>query len=198
MLLVFGDEHKEHLALLNTLSTDVVHEFCRISVEFLRKGINAKVYQTASQKLGVESSLVQNAVEGLMYVLLEASKRSLSEIDFQDSLKATGLSEELQQALLQQYVDNRAFIRSIQKELSMDLPHYTNLEWRLDVKVASRSLHHQLEPSVLLKLHTEDSGHSDVTVLAADPPNLLHLTRTLEDALHELNTVHCRRILRHL
>lgn len=198
MLLVFGDEHKEHLGLLNTLSTDVVHEFCRISVEFLRKGINAKVYQTASQKLGVESSLVQNAVEGLMYVLLEASKRSLSEIDFQDSLKAVGLSEELQQALLQQYVDNRAFIRSIQKELSMNLPHYTNLEWRLDVKVASRSLHHQLEPSVLLKLHTEDSGHSDVTVLAADPSNLLHLTRTLEDALHELNTVHCRRILRHL
>lgn len=62
----------------------------------------------------------------------------LSEIDFQDSLKAIGLSEELQQALLQQYVDNRAFIRSIQKELSMDLPHYTNLEWRLDVKVTSR------------------------------------------------------------
>jgi len=59
----------------------------------------------------------------------------LSEIDFQDSLKAIGLSEELQQALLQQYTDNRAFIRSIQKELSMDLPHYTNLEWRLDVKV---------------------------------------------------------------
>jgi len=59
----------------------------------------------------------------------------LSEIDFQDSLKAIGLSEELQHELLQQYIDNRAFIRSIQKELSMDLPHYTNLEWRLDVKV---------------------------------------------------------------
>jgi len=29
------------------------------------------------EKLGVESSLVQNAVEGLMYVLLEASKRSV-------------------------------------------------------------------------------------------------------------------------
>jgi len=28
----------------------VIHEFCRISVEFLRKGINAKVYQTASRK----------------------------------------------------------------------------------------------------------------------------------------------------
>jgi len=65
-------------------------------------------------------------------------------------------------------------------------------------QVASRSLHHQLEPTVLLKLHTEDSGRSDVKVLAADPSNLLHLTRTLEDALHELNTAHCRRILRHL
>jgi len=63
----------------------------------------------------------------------------LSEIDFQDSLKAIGLSEELQQALLQQYVDNRTFIRSIQKELSLDLPHYAHLEWRLDVKVTLTS-----------------------------------------------------------
>jgi len=62
----------------------------------------------------------------------------LSEIDFQDSLKAIGLSDELQQELLQEYVDNRMFIRNIQKELSMDLPHYTNLEWRLDVKVTGK------------------------------------------------------------
>jgi len=62
----------------------------------------------------------------------------LSESDFQDSLKAIGLSEELQQELLQQYVDNQAFIRSIQQELSMDLPHYSGLEWRLDVKVTSK------------------------------------------------------------
>jgi len=64
----------------------------------------------------------------------------LNEIDFQDSLKAIGLSEELQQALLQQYVDNRAFIHSIEKELSMVLPHYTNLKWRLDVKVTCKDV----------------------------------------------------------
>jgi len=76
--------------------------------------------------------------------------------------------------------------------------HDTGTSHRCCWQVASRSLQHQLEPSVLLKLHTENSGDSNVTVLAADPSNLLHLTRTLEDALHELNTVHCRRILRHL
>jgi len=65
-------------------------------------------------------------------------------------------------------------------------------------QVASRRLHRQLESSVLLKLHTQDSGRSDVTLLAADPADLLHLTRTLEDALRELNALHCRRILRHL
>jgi hypothetical protein len=198
MLLILGDDHREHLTFLNTLSLDVVREFCRISVEFLKKGVTAKVYQTAAQKLGVETVVVQKAVEGLMYVLLESSKRLLNEIDFQDSLKTIGLSDELQHELLQQYVENRYGIRNIQKEMSMDLPHYTNLEWRLDVQVASRSLRHQLEPTVTLKLHTADGAQNKVTVLEADPVNLIHLARTLEEALQELNTPHCRRIMRNL
>jgi len=37
----------------------VVHEFCRISVEFLRKGINAKVYQTASRKCLLTFSVIR-------------------------------------------------------------------------------------------------------------------------------------------
>jgi len=71
----------------------------------------------------------------LSFVLWHLCRIQISEIDFQDSLKAVGLSEALQLQLLQQYVDNRIFIRSIQQELSMDLPHYADLEWRLDVKV---------------------------------------------------------------
>jgi hypothetical protein len=59
----------------------------------------------------------------------------LNEIDFQDSLKTVGFSEELQKELLQQYLENRAGIRLIQKEMCMDLPHYHNLEWRFDIQV---------------------------------------------------------------
>ena len=46
-----------------------------------------------------------------------------------------GFSEELNQLLLQLYLEHRKEIRSILSQLSPSLPHYHNLEWRLDVQV---------------------------------------------------------------
>ena len=100
--------------------------------------------------------------------------------------------------------------------MAMDLPHYHDLEWRAEVQVASRSLLHRVEPSITLRVHTKDGGKrkqagkeianyiallplldtSSSCLLQADPVNLLHLTKTLEEALSELNSQHCRRIMR--
>eukprot|EP00118_Oscarella_pearsei_P005359 m.24580 g.24580 ORF g.24580 m.24580 type:complete len:87 (+) comp28647_c0_seq1:66-326(+) len=86
MLIVLGDDHKEHLSFLSNVDTDVVREFCKLSVEFLRKGVNPKLYQAANrtlteshkrfqclrslistEKLGVTAETVRHGVEGLMY-----------------------------------------------------------------------------------------------------------------------------------
>ena len=73
------------------------------------------------------------------------------------------------------YLDNRKEIRNIVSQLTIGLPNYHNLEWRFDIQVqsyyvpftvyipipiqlASRSLHRQTEPQVLLKLHTIQNG----------------------------------------
>jgi len=196
MLLILEDEHKEHLEYLNKSPFEVVREFCRISTEFLLKGTNVKIYQSAAQKLGVEASVVQSAIEGLMHLFLEASKLLLSEIDFQDSVKALGFADDLQTELLGHYVRNRTEIRRLQMEMSASLPHYHDLEWRLDVQLASRSLRQQVEPVIMLKLHVEDGDQKETKLLQTDPANLIHLTRTLEEALQELNSAHCRRISR--
>uniref|UniRef100_A0A1X7T6B9 COMM domain-containing protein n=1 Tax=Amphimedon queenslandica TaxID=400682 RepID=A0A1X7T6B9_AMPQE len=42
--------------------------------------------------------------------------------------------------------------------MSLDLPHYTDLEWRLEAQLSSRSLERQVQPSVLLRLHTDEEG----------------------------------------
>ena len=60
----------------------------------------------------------------------------ISEIDFQDSIMTLGFSEEMRQALLDLYLAQRREIRDILNEMSMDLPHYHNLEWRFDVEVS--------------------------------------------------------------
>lgn len=59
----------------------------------------------------------------------------VSELDFQDSIAILGFSQGLCKDLLGLYTENRAEIRSILGEMAMDLPHYRNLEWRLDVEV---------------------------------------------------------------
>ncbi|PIO16129.1 hypothetical protein AB205_0034260 [Aquarana catesbeiana] len=63
----------------------------------------------------------------------------VSEIDFQDSVLVLGFPEELNKVLLQLYLDNRKEIRQILSELEPDLPHYHNLEWRLDVQVSPQA-----------------------------------------------------------
>ncbi|XP_038858881.1 COMM domain-containing protein 2 [Salvelinus namaycush] len=199
MLLVLSDEHKEHLGFLPEVDSAVVGEFGRIAVEFLRKGTNPKIYEGAARKLSVDAETVQHGVEGLMYLLTESSKLMISEVDFQDSVLVLGFTEDLNQLLLQLYLENRKEIRHILGELTPSLPHYHNLEWRLDVQLASRALRQQVKPTVTMKLHLEESGgDKSAKVLQTDPATLMHLIQELEKALAELKTTHCRRILRNI
>ncbi|XP_061095761.1 COMM domain-containing protein 2 [Conger conger] len=198
MLLVLTDEHKEHLGFLPQVDSAVVGEFGRIAVEFMKKGSNPKIYEGAARKLNVPVETVQHGVEGLMYLLTESSKLMIAEVDFQDSVLVLGFSEELNNLLLQLYLDNRKVIRNILQELAPSLPHYHNLEWRLDVQLASRALRQQVKPVVTLKLHLETEGTQSARVLQTDPATLLHVIQELERALAEVKTTHCRRILRNI
>ncbi|CAI8019464.1 COMM domain-containing protein 2 [Geodia barretti] len=198
MLLVLSEEHKVHLGFLTQVDVEVVKEFCKISLEFIRRGTNPKLYQSAGQKLEVDPQTVQHGVEGLMYLITECSKLMVSEIDFLDSIMVLGFSEELNQHLLKLYQENCHEVRAILSQMTMDLPHYHNLEWRLDVQLASRSLQQQADPSLTLRLHTKDNGVMRQQNLQTDPANLQHITKSLETALSELSSQYCRRIMRNI
>lgn len=198
MLLVLSEEHKEHLGFLQEVDSSVVGEFGRIAVEFLKKGTNPKIYESAARKLNVSSERIQRGVEGLVYLLTESSKLMISELDFHDSVLVLGFSEELNELLLQLYLENRKEIRHILNQLAPALPHYHNLEWRLDVQLASRTLRQQVKPTVTLKLHLDKAGTQSARVLQTDPATLQHLIREMERALAEAKTNHCRRIMRNI
>lgn len=199
MLLILSDEQKEHLKFLTSLEFDVVLEFARISVDSILKGSsNPKIFQAAAQKLGVEVDIVKNGISGLQHVLTESSRLMIGEIDFQDSVMTLGFSEEVIGALLKMYLENRKEIRSILAEMSFGTPHYHDLEWRFDVELASRSLQHQTNPVVIMRLHTKEGEKKCANVLQTDPVNLLHLTSELENAMQEMKTAHCRRIVRNI
>uniref|UniRef100_A0A1X7UF49 COMM domain-containing protein n=1 Tax=Amphimedon queenslandica TaxID=400682 RepID=A0A1X7UF49_AMPQE len=94
------------------------------------------------------------------------------------------------------YEENSSEIRSLLMSMSLDLPHYTDLEWRLEAQLSSRSLERQVQPSILLRLHTEEEGVPSVYTIETDPVNLIHLTNSLETALAEIKSQHCRRLMR--
>lgn len=194
-----SDEYKEHLAFLPKVDPAVVAEFGRIAVEFLKRGINAKIYDGAARKLNFPIETVQHGVEGLMFLLTESSKLMISEVDFEDSVLVLGFSKELNQILLQLYLENRNEIRNIQTQLAPSLPSYHNLEWRLDVQLASRSLRQQVVPVVTMRLLLDTAGgEQSARLLQTDPSTLLHLVSTLEAALASMKTNHARRILRNI
>ncbi|KAK2815972.1 hypothetical protein Q5P01_026439 [Channa striata] len=202
MLLVLSEGHKEHLAFLTKVDTSVVAEFGRIALQFLRKGSSPKIYEGAARKLCVPVEMVQRGVEGLMFLMTESSKHMISEVDFQDSVLVLGFSDELNQILLQLYLQHHTQIRSILSQLPSNLPAFHNLEWRLDVQLASRAVRQQVIP--MLTIHLLLTGgcgsHGDHSsrVLQTDPSTLLHLISTLEAALTTMKTSHARRLLRNI
>lgn len=66
------------------------------------------------------------------------------------------------------------------------------------MKLASRSLRQQIKPSVTIKLHLNQNGDHSTKVLQTDPATLLHLVQQLEQALEEMKTNHCRRVVRNI
>ncbi|XP_067948645.1 COMM domain-containing protein 2-like [Watersipora subatra] len=198
MLLLLDEDHKSDLQLLDRLGLDVLADFVRISIEFLKNGVNKSKLTAAANKLKVEPDVVTKLVEGLMFLLAESSKLMLSEVDFHDSVMTLGVSEEICGEIVRAYLENRAAIRLVLQELSLHPVQYHDLEWRLNVKLASRSLQGQLTPNVLMRLHTTQGASKDSQLLECDIPNLVNLTNSLDDALQESKSQYTRRILRNI
>jgi len=196
-LLVLSKEHKKNLQFVGSVDADVAIEFARISIEFVLKGANQKVYTAAAKKLGNDSKLVQAGVEGLMYLFTEASKRALSEMDFNDSVMMLGFSEELHQKLMQLFMENKDEIRRISGQLGMTLQSYKDVQWRIDAQIASRTLRQHTEPTLTMKFDTSDVNSNDVSILLqTDPKTLNRITQQLDAALKAVKSSHYRRVTR--
>ena len=117
------------------------------------------------EKLDVQPEIIRNAVEGLVNLIVESSRHQvtvklqhscdspfvalhaffsiescfffwqLSDLDFRDSVLTLGFSEEHQQILEVFYKGKKQEIHDALSRLTLDLPHYQDLEWRFEVQV---------------------------------------------------------------
>ncbi len=126
----------------------------------------------------------------------------MNEIDFKDSLITIGLSDVLQNDMIEWYSSHRQTVREVLTKMdnkSSGSLRYSNIEWRFQSQIASQSLRDQLKPSILLKLELSDgTDHKKYVTLECDVSNLFHIHDVLEEALCESRSQHLFKIVRHI
>jgi COMM domain containing 2 len=187
---------KKDIEILKSIDEKLLAEFVKISVEFLQHGANRKKFVAAAKALQVSVAAVQASVEGLSWLLSECSRRLISERDFVDSFEALGFSEPFCQQLHSLYAVQREHIRRVLAERAFAVPSYDTLRWRMDVKLASRAVHHSADVVYLLELSLDNGERKHL--LEADRANLIHVTKQLERALATFRSGHVNRIMRNI
>jgi len=205
MIVVFSEQHKTDLALLSSQPVAVVNEFCKITLDFIRKGSSAqdkKKLAAAAKKLGIPQKSVESVISALCFLFIEACKLNLREKDFRDSLIPLEYPEEHNNCLKTEWLANKDEIRQLLLDMLVDLPHFVDLDWRLDIQLASRSSRNLLSPIFLIHLKTtvgfSDTQRENVISLQTDYSNLQHITTELETALETMKQVYATRVSRNV
>jgi COMM domain containing 2 len=135
-----------------------------------------------------------------MWIFIENSRQSLNEKELKESLQLVGVKPELIDEINTKCNECINLIKTYLKTTKIiDTLAYDDLEWRLDVKVASRSLNKCIEPEIIMKLNLADHLlQKQVHLIQTDPNNLINLTNKLEDALNEIKTNYSRRVMSHI
>lgn len=145
----------------------------------------------------------------------------VSEEDFAQ-IERTGFTKE-QISVLWQFVTSKGdFVHNVLDQLSLVEYRFRDLEWRLEGRVASRSLIQQSIPLITIKFHldsetvnenkcplvaridqSENAGNAQRSrkkevIFQTDPNNLLYIINVLEKTLQAARTHRVRNIVKNL
>ena len=196
-LIVLPSTTKTDLLPLLNAPESVLNQFVKIAVEFLRQGETKKKYVVAAQALELPVDVVQHSVEALSWLLAESARMMIRERDFIDSLLIVGFEQAFSQTMWELYVGSRKEIRMILAEDQVLLPTFKDLRWRMDVQIASRSVHNVSHVIYILVLELDGPTPQKIH-LQTDLANLKHITYLLEQALQASRSGHVRRIMRNI
>ena len=123
-----------------------------------------------------------------------------------DSLSLFGIKSDIALQIETSFSSNSKQIQAFLNKMKLTTVEYENVEWRLDIKLGSKSLRKIVEPEILLKFDFRkgrsglsdgnDGDNIETKLLQTDIVNLNNLTNSLENALNEIRTNYCRRVFR--
>ena len=201
MLLTLHQSLVDDLQLLATLSADVVSELSTLALTNLSHGHTAdsdKKHRRAAKALSVDTATLTAAIHALSFLLLDAAKRHISPADFTASLAPLGLPVQHAQLLSQLYSTHVKQLTATLSTLSLPLPHYVDVQWRLDVELHSRAMARTATPVYLLELTTRTGELQKSVLVQSDYAGLVRLEAALEDAIKAMQTKEARRIIRYV
>jgi len=162
---------------------DLIELLSWMMLELSRLDVRNSIYMFALNNLKLNNPLIfeLNEKEIRESLALANVKSELAEIIFTYSQNSTDQ--------LQKYIEN----------LKLNTLSFNDLEWRVDFKLASRSLRKCVEPEIMLKLDLADSSNKkEIHLLQTDVSNLVNLTLSLEEALNEIKSNYVRRVIRNI
>jgi hypothetical protein len=109
----------------------------------------------AAGKLKSTEAAVEEGMNALGFLMLEAARVGLSDAPM--VVEALGindlaLDDEAKAAIAGHFAEHITELRKIISGQQLTTPHFRDLEWRLDVQIATRSVRQIVEPTYLLKL----------------------------------------------
>lgn len=222
MPFVIKSSQKLHLELVKKCDPTDVITLCKIAFDYLANGPEnqREIYKAIAEKYDdqFKADEVQLAVEALISILIEATRAKATEGDVKKPLTLADFREDTVEILTQFLTSKRNFIEGSIKTANIRSYRLVNLEWRLEIRLASRTVMKQSQIVVVMKLylHTEPKNenrdlldtadgnsriHEDERrnrkdiLVQTDLNSLTHMIHNLEEALIESRTRRLRNIV---
>eukprot|EP00466_Bigelowiella_natans_P003722 jgi/Bigna1/91801/estExt_fgenesh1_pg.C_1200033 len=172
------------LEALTKIDGKQLKKCCELCIHnFKASGTDKKLFSRTAKELGMSTADVGAVVEGLSGFFLACCKKQLSQSNFNIIAKTLKLPDGYPTILYEFYVANVENIRGMLSKNSKRLPHYKSLNWRLELEMSSRSLHHEIRPSFLLEIETDDGVKEKSELMQCDFAVLKQFGSQLETAL---------------
>ncbi|KAJ6633249.1 COMM domain-containing protein 2 [Pseudolycoriella hygida] len=209
MSLCILKDRLENLKLLKELPADELSELCNLSIDFLKAGPKNERHPKIADSVESLNSMIKT----LVLLLTDVTKSNVNQSEFETSLKMI-LSTKQLSVLWQHVVDNKIFIHNTLRSHNVKSYRYRDLSWRIETRISSRCLLHQVTPiaTVLLTVDSEQinenrtklalvndnlfSSTAKTILFQIDPTNLVHIIDILEVALAESKTHRTRNTLK--
>jgi len=180
-----------HLKRLDNYDKETLDRLCLSTFDFLKNGVSLESFQEENLKSIAKESMI---------LIVQSLKFNISDSELNDLLSSIECNAYYRDQLVQNYQQYKLGLSKILLAYNTNSDNrYVHLQWKFEVKVASKYLREQLVPSIILRFQTTDhEGTSTCFDIQCSIADIYQMVEKLGNALRKSNSQHCIKLLRHI